>query len=451
MLYDKKVMTLLHRRLLVLALLLVFAVSAPAIILYAAGYRYNTRLHRIEQLGLLYVTTVPNGTKLTVDGQSYSVNKELVVDDLRAGTYDITISKDGYHSWSKQLDIASGQSTFVRNLNLFKDTDAQPREIFVDPLSMPATTAKWMVFAKSDYLFAMRREPYELTDIALPSVGTSVEEMRVDDTADVAVFRQGQRWYRASLTSGEVTSLSLPAGLKVAHIIPRDAQYFLLTDTEILRWNTSQEPQTLVKQLAAQDVYPGDGGTYWIISKDASAKRAFLYELPSQNGREVFLTSFPYGKDIRIADVDHRFLTIADASNAALYLVDAQPVTPVSVTLNGVHTFAWSRNHEDLLTATDFELAIQHVSHGKTQEILTRLSTPILDAAWDVNEQQVFFVTSDGLFAIERDARDKRNVYHLVSGRSDIRLLNETPEGNDLLFASTNQGSGYVIWELPLR
>jgi hypothetical protein len=445
MMYDKEYMSLFHRRILVLLFLIVFAISAPVLIFYAAGYRYNTRLRRIEQLGLLYVTTVPNGSKLSIDGQSYDVEEELVIDDLRAGSYDVAITKDGYHSWEKRLDVVQGRASFIRDLLLFKDAEAEPRELFIEPLAIVAKTPAWVIFGKGKYLFGFDRSSFELVELELASA-EPVLDFTIDDRAGTAVFQQGNTWYSADFAEEKVAALELPATLAVSRIRSVDGDLFLLTPEEIWRWNGDNEPELLTPHLLAQDIYPASG-SYWILSKDAAEKRTFLYELPSKKGRAVFLTAFDYADDIRIADVTNRFLTVHDADEKTLYLVDVQSLAPVIATIPDVHSFSWSGDHTELLTATDFEIAVQRLDHGKTQEVLTRLSTPILDAEWHAYGQHILYVTADGLFALERDSRDKRNVFHLVKNKADIRLFSQSPEGDRIFFSSTNNGSSYVIWE----
>lgn len=442
-------MTLLQRRIIVFLLLLVFAISAPLLIFYAAGYRYNTRLKRIEQLGLLYITAEPNGTRLLVDGQSYKVDKELIVDDLRAGSYDITLSKDGYYSWSKRLAIQQGQTTFIRDVGLLREAEAQPREIFVEPLTVIAKTPQWMVLSKPGYLFGFNRSSFQVHELPLP-LPDPITRWSVDDRAGKVVFAQAGMWHTADLATEAISTLTMPEELDVVRIDAIDGTLFLITPDQIWRWDQRREPELLASHLLTHTIYP-DGDRYWLLSRDAGQKRVFLYELPSKNSRPVFVMALPYADDIRIDDVHGRFLTIHDASNKQLHLVDAKTIDPVIATLAGVHTWSWSPDKTELLTATDFELSIQRVDHGKTQEVLTRLSTPILDAAWYADRDYALYVTADGLFAIERDARDKRNVFHLTKNKADIRLFSQTNAGDRLYFGSTNQGSSYVIWELMMR
>lgn len=449
MMYDENTMTLFHRRLLVILFLIVFAISAPILVMYAAGYQYNTRLRRIEQLGLLYATTDPNGTKLTIDGQTYDVEKELVVDHLREGAYDVTVTKEGYHSWQKRLDIFQGKASFIRDIVLFADEQPQPREVFVDPMLVLTKTPSRVFFGKPGFVFMLNRQTLAITEIPLLTPDP-VSKFAADDTSNVTVFQQANVWYRLDLNEAAVTELNIPGDLDVTAMVVKDNNLTMLTPAEIWQWDLKNPPELLTAHLLAQTFYSGENSD-WILSTDASRKRTFLYELPSKNSRTVFLTVFPYSENMRISDVSGRLLTIHDADKNDLYLVDAQTLPPATEIISGAHTFAWSPDHRELLTATDFELAVQRVDHGKTQEVLTRISTPILDADWHAAGQHALYVTAEGLFAIERDARDRRNVAHLVKEKNDIRLLAQSPEGDQIIFASTNNGVSYVIWELRAR
>ncbi|MBI4122229.1 MAG: PEGA domain-containing protein [Parcubacteria group bacterium] len=340
-------MKLVHRRLLVLFLFLLFIAAAPLTVLYASGYRYNTRLGRIEQAGLLFVTTKQKGIRVVVDGQTYDIGRQLRLDHLRPRAYDILLEKDGYHSWNKRLDIYEGQTTYIRDVLLFAD--------------------------------------------ALPVlVGPVADDLSLADNLEA-----------------EAPLLSIP----------------------------------LIK-----DVQP-DGQAFWVLADDPGKQRTFLYHVSERSARPRFLLSLPYSTDMRIADVDGGFLTVMDTSGKQLHLIDANTDLPVITTLPGTHAFAWSPSHEELLTATDYEVMVHQLQNGHTQELVVRLSSPIGDIAWHEAERHVFYTSHDALFVAERDSRDQRNVVELTAAQADLHIV--SIDEDEVRFTSQQDGQT-LLWRLAL-
>lgn len=87
---------------LILAFLLLGTVL---VILYAKGYRFNLMAGKpnLSKTGLLVTTSIPDGASVYVnDTLETATNNTL---DLAPGEYTITISKDGYFPWKKNVQI----------------------------------------------------------------------------------------------------------------------------------------------------------------------------------------------------------------------------------------------------------------------------------------------------------------------------------------------------------
>lgn len=98
---------------------LAFLVSAPLVVLYTAGYRYQLTGNRIVKTGVLSVSTVPRGATLSIDDVPETTHTPVVVDNLLPGKHAISLEKEGYARWEKVLDIYSQSTTFAENVVLF--------------------------------------------------------------------------------------------------------------------------------------------------------------------------------------------------------------------------------------------------------------------------------------------------------------------------------------------
>lgn len=90
-------------------------------ILLALGYRFDFASNRVEQGALLQFDSEPNGAQVTLDGTilSFRTPGKYEVD---AGAHSVTLSRDGYRSWSKQFTVKPGEVRWLSYARLVPTT-----------------------------------------------------------------------------------------------------------------------------------------------------------------------------------------------------------------------------------------------------------------------------------------------------------------------------------------
>ncbi|HVZ58898.1 MAG TPA: PEGA domain-containing protein, partial [Patescibacteria group bacterium] len=87
-------------------LILVFLLLGTVlVILYGKGYRFNILQGKpkLSKTGLLALTSLPDGASVYVNGELKTATNNTL--DLVPGQYSITITKDGYFPWKKNVNI----------------------------------------------------------------------------------------------------------------------------------------------------------------------------------------------------------------------------------------------------------------------------------------------------------------------------------------------------------
>ncbi len=89
--------------------LMVIAVVAivSILVLIMLGYRFNKFDGKVEQGGLVQFDSRPSGATVTVDSTTLA-NKTASKITLTTGPHTITMSKDGYNSWKKDVTVKAG-------------------------------------------------------------------------------------------------------------------------------------------------------------------------------------------------------------------------------------------------------------------------------------------------------------------------------------------------------
>lgn len=101
------------------AYILLFIIITPVLIFYALGYRYNWTNRNIEKNGALYVKSYPRSAEIYVDNKKIKQKTPTQIVEISSGKYDVLVKKDKYVSWTKKLEIYSGETTFAEDIVLF--------------------------------------------------------------------------------------------------------------------------------------------------------------------------------------------------------------------------------------------------------------------------------------------------------------------------------------------
>lgn len=134
------------------SLIALFFVAAPLILLYTAGFRYSFSEHKIKRTGVLNIDAKPTDMEVALNGVRQKNKLPLYLPNRAPGTYKIILSKPGYKQWEKDVVIASNQTTYIKDVTLFKN--ALPVQILEErgaPLSVVfSPTAKYALLVSQD-------------------------------------------------------------------------------------------------------------------------------------------------------------------------------------------------------------------------------------------------------------------------------------------------------------
>lgn len=124
-------MSLLQRQWLSRLFILLFLIITPLVLAYAAGYHINWRNFKLEKTGLLEIKTIPSGAQVNIEelrawlGKPKSLSTPFKLKNLRPSNYTVNLSLDGYHGWRKILAIKPAETTFAKDVRLFKQAEPQ--------------------------------------------------------------------------------------------------------------------------------------------------------------------------------------------------------------------------------------------------------------------------------------------------------------------------------------
>jgi hypothetical protein len=182
-------MTKRTRTTLFILMVLVFTLIAPGIIMYSQGYRFDVKKMKFLETGGIYVKTLPGDATISIDddykNRTSGFSRDLLIQNLLPENHTIKIEKEGYHSWTKTLEVKEKKVTEAKYVILFpNDIPFTPIDNDVKNFYPYPDNNKILLLTVSNELLSYDTEkketskilsktqtPYNISDISFSATG----------------------------------------------------------------------------------------------------------------------------------------------------------------------------------------------------------------------------------------------------------------------------------------
>lgn len=113
------------RRTVLLLFIATFFITAPLIVLYTAGYRYDFKNGLLRETGSLSVDVEPSSARVSLDTLALPDSLPIQLKDITPHKYTLTISAPGYYDWQKEIEVKNKETTYIKDIILLKDSRPQ--------------------------------------------------------------------------------------------------------------------------------------------------------------------------------------------------------------------------------------------------------------------------------------------------------------------------------------
>lgn len=415
------------RGLLYLGFLAVFLVTAPAVVLYTAGFRLSFEGGGLVKTGLLSVSTIPKGVTVSVDGTAHRQTTPVLLDNLLPGKHAIALTKDGYFPWKKTLPIDENETTFVPKAVLFLQSAAvldtpgtfvaqavdQASKRVAYGLAQKETTEIWTRrIGKTDDVLLARYPNDEFSAIHLTWSAQGgmllIEEVLTDGSSSWTIVSADGR---TTLDMDAILKQKIASKEEIADVYMdpvNDARAYALTDERVFTVSIPQGQASVLLNEPSIAIQTDDG----IIA--VRTKDEQMTAVRIRSGSEQALAQFPSGS-FRFLPAPNSFLLLLDADAQRLLLLDASGADrPILLSATAKQAAWGTENAHQLLYTSDFEIHVFD-TQAQTDELVTRVSDPIVSTSWYPSGTAVLYANATSLFASELDERDGRNVDTLAN------------------------------------
>ena len=407
------------------AFIAAFLACAPLVVLYTAGYKYSWKKIKVEKTGIIQADSVPAGATVFLNDEQQGAVTPAPIARLLPETYRVRFALDGYFPWEKTVDVRSGETAFVTNAALIKESLPQLVQE-ADVLAFGADGDG----AHAAYLAATA----DGTELRLSASGAAPsllarfpagahQDPHIDWSPNGLWFL-----YTAHTAKGVRIAIAYPVKLGAEPIALherfknsaiRDVSWssdgvslVVRTVTGTFIANTATDTvATAETRPDVQDVLLRDRTVFVLrtVSDSTILERRTL----GSDAEPHSIATLPSGAYAFLRIHDGPYLLVADRGQGTIRVMSPDDgVLADEVTGTSARWLSGSRVPR-LLSWNDFEISVSDV-RAHDHRLVTRIGERIRSCAWHPSGAVVLYSTATGIRAADVDDREPRNVFTLV-------------------------------------
>lgn len=429
------------RRILPWLYILIFLLTAPFLILYTAGYRYNAKKAQVERNGTLIVDSFPTKADVFIDDKATGEVTPITFQNITPGVHRIRIAKQNYRSWEKSLDVRSELVTFANNVWLLRE--AKPTFV------LPGAIVKATADPAGEKIALVFETASSSCSIAYWTPDNNVSHTATLASLNATSSAIALRWQpdgEALLVNGFGTSdpawWSRPEkGGAYADLLPSGLYFWegseLVGSDGVADLNLFSRTKSFTRSLLKPDVVENLNG--YTLETNSSTHKMTLTDTS-------FLTrvfSLPQGQ-WHFGDLQKPFVILKDGERWLALNPKSSP--PFAGQAFGDYP-RWLDNKKEpsALIVNGNEVWVWIL--GQNPTLVWRQSEPIVQAAWHPSGTTIFLASATQVTAIELDERNGRIVTPLAAFD---RIWDISFAGKNLSIAATTDNQR-GLWMLPVE
>ncbi len=378
-----------------------FVVITVVTSLYASGYKFNLswplKLNRLlQKTGMLAVATEPKNAIIYLNDKpqnDLSINPwkkdykvtPAKIKNILPGEYELRLEVEGYWPYKQKINIYSGETTFVEDVNLFKDNSPLLILLLEEDKLTISPDSKHIYAQEAKKIINLKTETArDLTTIKNPNFSNSHNLWLKNNK----LFVDGIIFDPIKETNDSNYALSTGSGAKNWSQDASSAYLYYQNNNSINKLNPGDKTSTSVLSGGEYLDYEATPNKLFTINKSDKQIKLSSYSLSGIESSDHWIlpSSGTYRFENRMAS----YLTIYDEQNKTLYLFDENNLSKGPLTVRNINNWALYSD-QSLIYTNDLEIYIFNFSNSRS-DLITRRSEKIEDIVW--NEEGNYLVLS---------------------------------------------------------
>ena len=387
------------RLILFLVFLFAFLISAPLIVLYTAGYRFDLSHGRIVHTAILNISSTPRNAMVLIDKIPSTDRTPAVINTIIPGEHLIELQKTGYLPWETSLSFLSREARILNDIVLFLDEQPKQEKI-INPMSLsinPKTDSFAYITQESSWLEVWRvrvengekkllmRLPYDAESryrLSWSSEGTFLSlEQNKESQIQMTI---------SHVSNGELIELPETKDPidRVWWDVGTNDQLYVLSGNQLWRFSVSTQELTLLSFKAStimshsqQEVTLSPGNNKTVVSYQDGTTASIITYLPL--GEYTFV------------ETPRNLIGLHDDQRNRLILIDPTKKEQPILFNEEASLWKWNVLGDTLLYSSGYDIK-RYVQTTHETDTLLRLSQPITHLEWHPEGSTALY-QSDGI------------------------------------------------------
>src|SRR3989344_909147 len=424
------------RRAVYVFFIIVFLIVTPLIVLYSQGYRYNFKRGKVQKTGILIMSSIPKSADIYLNNQLVTQNQTPArLEKLLPADYEIKLAKEGYHNWTKKLQLNENSTTFAEDVILWKNNW---------PIQLaPNNIIEWL--ASPDWQKAVFITP-DRKIMALDLATKKFYELyQAGNDDNLKILSWSNTSKKILIEVGDQYLIFNAERYQTAPII-------ISNDYALLKWDLKND--NLVYGLNSAGVWKIDLFTKksgLLLNREVTdflinGDLVYFYYKDVIYKQKISGRSQPEIIDglkcpaCRFINREFARLLLLDDQAQKLFIID--PILKNKTIKQSAKNISWLKA-DTLLFYNNWEIWIYELDKEEP-EIITRIGTGISEALWHPAGRHIIFNSEDKIKIIELDNRELRNVIELFAG-ARINYLTLDDKGKNLYFQALIADKTYLM------
>lgn len=433
---------LVFRRFIYLFFILIFVIIVPLIILYTQGYRYNFKRGKVQKTGIFIISSIPKKADVYLNGKLIIGDQTPShIEKLLPADYEIKLTKDGYHDWTKKLQIFENSTTFAEDVILWKNT--LPIQIakyqIINWLTAPDN--KKAVFITNDRkIVSLDFNSKETYDIYQANQYANPQILEWSNTSKKILIKSNNKYLIIDTERYYIkpTEINDDNYKLIKWNLNNDNSIYALNTSGVWRIDLFTKEKKLIFDKEVTDFLINNDEIYYYY-KD------IVYKQRLTDSKNPEIIDGIKCSDCHFLNYDFNKLILTNTESKEFFIID--PELKNKTISKEAKNFNWL-NKDTILFYNDWEIWIYELNK-KEPELITRIGSGINEALWHTDGRHIIFTSEDSLKIIELDNRELRNIINLFSGQK-ISHLSINSKGDNIYFSSLIQDQEYLM-ELNIK
>ena len=418
------------------AMVIIFSIIGPAIIMYSQGYRFDVKKFQFVETGGIYIKARPEEVDLYVNDKyiqkSSLFTRDILVQNLLPGNYNIKVEKDGYHSWEKNLDIKTKNVTEAKDIFLFRK-NIEFEEIKDNVVDFYLNNNQVIILTKLNELFLYTSNKLDKI-LNASQTPNNIEKIYFLSNDNVIIKTTTGLHY---LLENKNIKLIKSFNIDTKNITNRDNKIVYQFKNSIYEIDPREDiPELLSRDHV--DAFTVDGNSIIALRKNKVVR---LYDLKREEEELYNFNYYKEGSNYQLFLIGNQLFILEDEKN--LYFLDKE-----------------NRTFEEKIKATSdlkytsfFNKIIFYDENNIWLMLLKRIESPFFKDAYSVikigdfnkkienikwlNGSYFVFTLDKEIFISEIDNRDKLNMFSL--NEFDVSNIFFNGNRNELFILNDDQ------------